>query len=322
MRRIIEPLSLMGSQIQARKGEFPPLTIAGALLRAVAYNSPVASAQVKTCVLLAGLFADGVTTYTEPAASRNHTELMLGEFGAVLETGREGDRCIVSVQGGDELAPLTYEVPGDISSAAFFMAGAVILPGSRLVLRRVGLNPSRTAFIDVLRQLGASIEREQVTSHRGELTGDLVVEAGSLKTDPDGVIISREMIPNLIDEIPVLAVVATQTEGRVEIRGAKELRIKESDRISSVVSGIRALGGRIEEFEDGFAIEGPQQLTGGRVETSGDHRIAMAFSIAGLVADGATEIAGAECAAVSCPGFYELLKTVAGSSAVNVREGD
>src|SRR5262249_8324838 len=168
--------------------------------------------------------------------------------------------------------------------------------------------------------LGASIEREQVTTYRGELIGDLAVKANSLKTDPHGVVISREMIPNLIDEIPVLAVVATQIGGRVEIRGAKELRIKESDRISSVVSGIRALGGRIEEFEDGFAIEGRQQLTGGRVGTSGDHRIAMAFSIAGLVADGATEIAGAECAAVSCPGFYELLKTVAGSSAVSVDE--
>jgi 3-phosphoshikimate 1-carboxyvinyltransferase len=322
MRRIIEPLSLMGSKIQAREAEFPPLTIAGAPLRAIAYNSPVASAQVKTCVLLAGLFADGVTTYTEPAASRNHTELMLGEFGAVLQTGHEGDRYIVTVRGGSEVAPLSYELPGDISSAAFFMAGAVILTGSRLVLRRVGLNPSRTAFIDVLKQLGASIEQEQVTSYRGELIGDLVVEASLLKTDPGRVVISREMIPNLIDEIPVLAVVATQTEGRVEIRGARELRIKESDRISSVVSGIRALGGRIEEFEDGFAIEGRQQLTGGRVETAGDHRIAMAFSIAGLVADGATEIAGAECAAVSCPGFYELLKTVAGSSAVNVDEGD
>jgi len=316
MRRIMEPLSLMGSQIHAREAEFPPLTIAGGPLRAIAYDSPVASAQVKTCVLFAGLFAEGATRYTEPEESRNHTELMLEEFGADVNCARDGNRRVVTIHGGNEIAPLSYDVPGDISSAAFFAAGAAILPGSRLVLRRVGLNPTRTAFIDVLNRLGASISREHLTSYRGEIIGDLIVTAGSLKTDGGGMVISGGMIPNLIDEIPVLAVVATRMEGRLEVRDARELRIKESDRISTVVAGIRALGGQIEEFEDGFVIEGPQQLTGGRIETGGDHRIAMAFSIAGLIADGTTEIANPECASVSCPGFYDLLSTVAGSRAV------
>jgi 3-phosphoshikimate 1-carboxyvinyltransferase len=316
MRRIIEPLSLMGSTIEAREGNFPPLTITGGQLLAINYNSPVASAQVKTCVLLAGLFAEGTTRYAEPATSRNHTELMLREFGATVEVEADDSTC-VTVRGGTELTPLDYEVPGDLSSAAFFVTGATVLPGSQLVLRRVGLNPTRTAFIEVLNSLGASINRDNVTSYRGELIGDLVVTASPLRADRGGTTISGPMIPNLIDEIPVLAVVATQVEGRVEVRGARELRIKESDRIRSVVSGIRALGGQIEEFEDGFGIEGPQQLTGGRVNSAGDHRIAMAFSIAGLIASGSTEIVEADCAAVSCPEFYELLKAVAGSNAID-----
>jgi 3-phosphoshikimate 1-carboxyvinyltransferase len=316
MRRIIEPLSLMGSTIEAREENFPPLTITGGPLRAISYNSPVASAQVKTCVLLAGLFAEGATSYAEPAASRNHTELMLGEFGAAVEI-EAGDSARVTVQGGTELTPLDYEVPGDLSSAAFFVAGATVLPGSQIVLRRVGLNPTRTAFIEVLNSLGASIKKQNVTSYRGELIGDLVVTSSTLRTDQNGTVISGPMIPNLIDEIPVLAVLATQVEGRVEVRGARELRIKESDRIRSVVSGIRALGGQIEEFDDGFGIEGPRQLTGGRVDSAGDHRIAMAFSIAGLIASGSTEIVEADCAAVSCPEFYELLKAVAGSNAID-----
>jgi 3-phosphoshikimate 1-carboxyvinyltransferase len=315
MRRIIEPLSLMGSTIEAREGNFPPLTITGGQLRAINYNSPVASAQVKTCVLLAGLFAEGTTGYAEPAASRNHTELMLRQFGGAVEVEPD-DSTRVTVRGGNELTPLDYEVPGDLSSAAFFVAGATVLPGSQIVLRRVGLNPTRTAFIEVLNSLGASINRDNVTSYRGELIGDLVVTASPLRADRGGTTISGPMIPNLIDEIPVLAVVATQVEGRVEVRGARELRIKESDRIRSVVSGIRALGGQIEEFEDGFGIEGPQQLTSGRVDSNGDHRIAMAFSMAGLIASGSTEIVEADCAAVSCPEFYDLLRAVAGSKAV------
>jgi 3-phosphoshikimate 1-carboxyvinyltransferase len=336
MARIVAPLTLMDARIDAVEGNYPPLTIRGRKLKAIDYASPVASAQVKTCVLLAGLLAEGRTTYSEPSRSRNHTELMLKEFGARIEL-QPADACerrhpslplsdatpspapagrdacaprTVSIEGRHELNPVEYRVPGDISSAAFFIAAAAVLPDSRLSIKDVNLNQTRTGFLDVLTDLGARIDRQHVREQHGELVGDLVVSSSRLSTSPDGLVVSGSLIPNIIDEIPILAVIATQLEGRIVLRDARELRVKESDRIRTVAEGIRALGGEIEELDDGFAIEGPQQLAGGRVDSAGDHRIAMAFSIAGLLAEGVTEIAGADCASVSFPGFYTSLQSL------------
>ncbi|MFY9554952.1 MAG: 3-phosphoshikimate 1-carboxyvinyltransferase [Blastocatellia bacterium] len=303
MARIIEPLGLMGARIEAANGDFAPLTIQGHSLKSINYASPVASAQVKTCLLFAALLASGRTTFFEPAQSRNHTELMIKEFGAQFEKSSG----LMSVEGLQELSPLEYHVPGDLSSAAFFIAAATVLPDSSLLLRDVSLNPTRTAFIDLLNELGARIEKQNAREQHGELVGELAVSNRQLRSGPAGMLLSGATIPNLIDEIPILAVVATQVEGRIEVRDAKELRIKESDRIRTVADGLRALGGKIEELEDGFAITGPQRLTGGRVQTHGDHRIAMAFAIAALIADGTTEILDADCAGVSFPEFYESL---------------
>ena len=317
MARIIEPLSLMGARIEATGGgNFAPMTIHGQKLRSIDYASPVASAQVKTCVLFAGLLAEGRTVVSEPAPSRNHSELMLKEFGARVDGSSSSGA--VSIEGLNELKPVDYEVPGDVSSAAFFIAAASILPDSEVVLRDVNLNASRTAFIDVLKDLGASIQTRSLREQHGETLGDIVVSKSQLRSAGQGTRLSGAIIPNIIDEIPVLAVVATQVEGRVEVRGARELRIKESDRITMVADGIRSLGGEIEEFEDGFAITGPQRLAGGRVETLGDHRIAMAFAIAGLIANGTTEIVDADCASVSFPGFYESLATLTGPETVEL----
>ena len=305
MARIIEPLSLMGARIDARERTFAPLTVHGQKLNPIDYASPVASAQVKTCVLFAGLLADGLTTFSEPALSRNHTELMLKEFGAHFELDSAGGT--LSVDGLHELKAVDYYVPGDLSSAAFFIAAATILTDSEAMIPNVSLNPTRTAFIDVLNELGARIETTNVREQHYEMVGDLIVSGMQLRSAGRGATLSGRIIPNIIDEIPILAVAATQVEGRVEIRDAGELRIKESDRIRTVVDGIRALGGEIEEFADGFAVNGPQRLSGGVVETSGDHRIAMAFAIAGLAAKGTTEISDADCASISFPEFYESL---------------
>lgn len=316
MARIVKPLSLMGAQIEAVDGNFPPLTIRGQELTAINYASSVASAQVKTCVLLAGLLAEGRTSYSEPALSRNHTELMLRELGASVDIESADAGALskapgaLSIEGRQELTAIDYRVPGDLSSAAFFIAAATILPGSKLVIENVNLNPTRTGFLEVLAELGAHIERQNVRAQHGELIGDLVITSAQLVTESPGLILSGAIIPNILDEIPMLAVVATQVEGRIEVRDAKELRIKESDRIQTVADGVRALGGKIEEREDGFSITGPQRLMGGRVNSAGDHRIAMAFSIAGLIAEGTTEISGADCASVSFPEFYELLATL------------
>jgi len=316
MARIIEPLGLMGARIEATAANLAPLTIHGRNLQSINYASPVASAQVKTCVLFAGLLAEGSTVVSEPAVSRNHTELMLREFGATVDDSKLGT---VSVDGLRELTPLDYRVPGDLSSAAFFIAAASVLPDSSLVLREVNLNPTRTAFVDVLKELGANVITGDDRAQHGELVGDIVVSSARLRSARRGTLLSGAIIPNLIDEVPILAVVATQVEGRVEIRDARELRIKESDRIRTVAEGIRSLGGEIEEFEDGFAINGPQKLRGGRVKTAGDHRIAMAFAIAGLIAEGTTEIIDADCASVSFPEFYDSLAMLAGPDTVYLR---
>jgi 3-phosphoshikimate 1-carboxyvinyltransferase len=313
MRRIIEPLGLMGARIEASSGNCAPLTIRGNELHGIEYKSSVASAQVKTCVLFAGLLADGRTQFSEPMPSRDHTELMLKELGARIDVDSSYKICL---EGLHELNAISYDVPGDLSSAAFFVAAAALLPDSELLIQNVSLNPTRTAFVRVMNELGANIEERNVRLQHGEMVGDLKVRSRELCAEATGSMLSGSIIPNLIDELPILAVVATQLKGRLEVRGAKELRIKESDRIRTIAGGIRAMGGRIEEFEDGFLIFGPQRLTGARVETARDHRIAMAFAIAGLIAEGTTEIADADSASVSFPGFFELLASLTGSEAV------
>lgn len=310
MRRIIEPLGLMGCRIDAVEGMFAPLKITGSRLSAISYRSPIASAQVKSSVLFAGLFADEKTTFIEPARSRNHSELMLREMRASISWRDKDGASVVEIRGGNELTPISYRVPGDISSAAFFIAAGSIVPGSSLILAGVGLNPTRTAFIDVLKKLGADIRTENERVEHGEAVGDVVVCHSPLAAKGGSMELRGPLIPNVIDELPILALVATQTEGSLVVREARELRVKESDRVRTVVEAIRSLGGRIEEYEDGFAITGPQKLSGGRVDSRGDHRIAMAFSIAGLVSGGVTEIVNADAAAVSFPEFYDLLAAV------------
>lgn len=303
MKRVIDPLSLMGAKIEAREGNFAPLKITGGNLNAIEYTPPVASAQVKSCVLLAGLFANGKTTIVEKTPTRNHTEVMLREVGAAIETSEDGER--ISVTGRQRLKPLgDYTVAGDLSSAAFFIVAALIAPDAEIRLRHIGVNPSRTALIDVLKQIGGSIEIENQRLAHGEPVADFLIRSSKLSGDLE---LSGAVIANLIDEIPILAVAATQLEGTLTIRDAHELRVKESDRIRSIVDNLRLMGIEVEEFDDGLRLKGKQQLRGARMESYGDHRIAMAFAVAGLIAESETEIVGAEAASVSLPEFYQLL---------------
>lgn len=303
MKRIIDPLTLMGASVEAGEGNFAPLKISGGNLLAIEYTPPIASAQVKSCVLLAGLFAGGKTTVVEKTPTRNHTEVMLREVGAAIEISEDGER--ISVVGGQRLKPLgDYTVAGDLSSAAFFIVAALIAPDAEIKLQHIGVNPSRTALIDVLKQIGGQIEVENQRLAHGEPVADFVIRSSKLSGDLE---LSGAVIANLIDEIPILAVAATQLAGTLTIRDARELRVKESDRIRSIVDNLRLMGIEVEEFDDGLRLTGKQQLRGARVESFGDHRIAMAFTVAGLIAEGETEIVGAEAASVSLPEFYQLL---------------
>jgi 3-phosphoshikimate 1-carboxyvinyltransferase len=309
MERIAEPLRRMGAEIHTDNGR-APLKIKGVRpLSSINYSTPVASAQIKSCLLLAGLFADGTTVLTEAAQTRDHTERMLEWMKAPIRIpDSEGVRRI-SVDGDGELQAGEIDVPGDISAAAFFMVAAACLPGSDLVIPNVGVNPTRIAILHVLKDLGAQID---VTGHRelcNEPRADLHVRGG-LDPDHQGVnVIRGATIANLIDEIPILAVLGTQLEGGLEVRDAAELRVKETDRIAAVCTNLRRMGADVTEYDDGFAI-GRSKLLGVRVESFGDHRIAMAFAVAGMLAEGDTEIAGSECAAVSFPGFFNALDTV------------
>jgi 3-phosphoshikimate 1-carboxyvinyltransferase len=317
MRRVMEPLELMGARLSALDGH-APLTVEGRRpLRAIRYEMPVASAQVKSCVLLAGLGAEGRTEVVEPAAqTRDHTERMLRWFGVEVRTEQsldEAGRVVVSVEGGSRLKARDLTVPGDISSAAFPLAAAALLPGSELELEGVGLNPTRAGILDALRGLGVelSVEDERETSN--EPTGLIRVRSGEglVPTAPGANVIRGASVAQLIDELPVLAVVGTSVEGGLEIRDARELRVKESDRIAATVANLRAMGAVVEEFEDGLRVEGPVRLRGARVQSYGDHRIAMAFAVAGLAAEGQTEIEGAEeCVAISFPEFFPLLESL------------
>ncbi len=302
MARIAEPLRRMGANVTLTEGHAPVRISGGENLHGITYRLPVASAQVKSCVLLAGLFAEGETTVVEPTSSRDHTERMLGLD--VLEL--DGVRHL-TVRGGHRVAARTWRVPGDFSAAAFFLVAGTLVPGSKLRLEGVGLNPSRSALLDVLSVMGARITVKNEHDQGGEPVGTLIARAAD---SLNGVRVDGRLIPNLIDEIPVLAVAATQAEGRTVIRDAAELRVKETDRLAAIAAGLRALGAEIEEREDGLAIDGPVRLHGAPVDARGDHRIAMALAVAGLVAEGATEIHGAESVSVSFPGFWDELARV------------
>jgi 3-phosphoshikimate 1-carboxyvinyltransferase len=302
MRRVIEPLALMGANISARDGNFAPLEIRGTKLRPIQYTLPVASAQVKSAVLLAGLLAEGETSVEESVRTRDHTELALTEFGAdVCRTGQS-----VRVVGRPRLQARRLSVPGDLSSAAFFLAAALILPGSRLLLHRVGLNPTRAALLDVLAEWGAEIKINSLRSEHGELVGDISVEHAPVS----GGVLSGAQIAQLIDELPMLAALGPYTEQGVEIRDASELRVKESDRIAVMAKNLRLMGAKVDERPDGLYVEGRSAgaLRGAEVDSHGDHRMAMALAVAGLGAREATRIHGAECAAVSYPDFFSVLE--------------
>lgn len=301
MRRVIDPLCQMGAEIESHGG-CAPLTIHGAKLEAMEYQPPVASAQVKSCVLLAGLFTQGVTTVIEPVRTRDHTELALKAFGA--EVIRDGDR--VSVRGGQKLHAIKAYVPGDLSSVTFFLCAAALFPGASLVVDSVLLNPTRSVVLDVLSGMGVKINFLKVEEQYGELIGTMQVEGGVFQ----GGVIRGWQSAALIDELPAIAAVAPYSVQGVEIRDAAELRVKECDRIAAVVRNLRAMGAEVEEFPDGMRIPGGQHLHGAAVESFDDHRIAMAFAIAGLRAKGETTIKGAEAVAVSFPEFFEALQKV------------
>jgi len=304
MQRIMKPLGEMGAAILAHEGKFPPLDIEGGPLRAIDYVLPVPSAQVKTCVLFAGLFAEGQTSVTEPVRSRDHTEIALREFGADLTT----ERLKITLTGRPKLEGRELVVPSDLSSAAFFLVAALLVPGSNLTIRGVGLNPTRSALLDFLVGMGAKIQVPQLESTNGELIGDIVVEHSPLR----GGTIEGGLTASLIDEIPVLAVLGAATEQGITVKDASELRIKETDRIQAVVGNLRKMGVEAEESTDGMFIPGRQTFRGAQLESFGDHRIAMAFAIAALAAKGDTVIEEAEAASVSFPEFWTTLEKVVG----------
>jgi 3-phosphoshikimate 1-carboxyvinyltransferase len=299
MERVITPLTAMGAQIGSQNG-CPPLRMTGARLKGVHYRMPVASAQVKTCLLFAGLLADGETIVEEPLRTRDHGEVALRAFGAHLD--RRGNE--VRIRGGQRLRGIEALVPGDLSSAAFFLCAAALFPGSQLTVTNLLMNPTRARLLDILMQMGLRTSFPQVDEVHGELVGTLQVEGGRL----GGATIAGADTAALIDEIPVLAAIAPYTERGIEVRDAKELRVKESDRIASIAINLRAMGAQVEEREDGLKIPGGQLLRGTELESFGDHRIAMAFSIAALRAQGETLIRGGECAAISYPAFFPVLE--------------
>jgi 3-phosphoshikimate 1-carboxyvinyltransferase len=303
MERIMKPLREMGAQIAAHEGKYPPLTITGGTLRAIDYTLPVASAQVKSCILFAGLYADGTTTVRESIRTRDHSELALREFGADIST-RKG---VITIEGRPTLQGKEVLVPGDLSSAAFFLAAGMIAPESDIVLQAVGLNPTRAGLIDFLVGLGANIKVLNLEQSGGELIGNLQIQSGRNK----GGLIEKEMTAALIDEIPVLAVLGAMSEEGLTVRDASELRVKETDRISTVAENFRRMGVAIEEAPDGFHVPGRQRFRAATLDSFGDHRIAMAFSIAALFADGECVIENAEAASVSFPEFYDILGSLA-----------
>lgn len=313
MRRVAEPLRLMGATIKSREGELAPLEIHGGGLKAIEYSLPVPSAQVKSAILFAGLYADGVTTISEPVRTRDHTELALREFGAKVELTKGG----VRVHPRPKLKAKQLTVPGDLSAAVFLIGAALVLPKSSLVLHNVGLNPTRAKVLDFLVGAGAIIRVASVESRHGELVGDIAVHHEELA----GGTISGAQVAEMIDELPMLAALGPFTEKGIEIRDAKELRVKESDRIATLAEGLRRMGARVQEFPDGLRVEGRAagKLRGAKVDPRGDHRIAMALAVAALGAEGQTTIQEAECVGVSFPGFFTTLEKLRGKAAEGAR---
>jgi 3-phosphoshikimate 1-carboxyvinyltransferase len=298
MERVITPLTAMGARITSQRGR-PPLSIQGADLEGIDYEMPVASAQVKTCVLFAGLLAEGETSVHEPVRTRDHGELALRAFGATLN--RKGNE--ISIRGGQRLHGITARIPGDISSAAFFLCAAALFPESELTITNLLMNPTRARLLDVLVQFGLRVSVSQIEESHGELVGTVRVQGGRFT----GGTLAGADSAALIDEIPVLAAIAPFSEQGIEVRDAKELRVKESDRIAAIALNLRAMGAEVEEREDGLRIPGGQKLHGAEIESFSDHRIAMAFSIAALRAEGETLITGSESAAISYPAFFATL---------------
>ena len=301
MRRITEPLRRMGAGIEATDGH-APLTIHGRRLHGYDHTLAVASAQVKSALLLAGLYADGPTTVRQLGPARDHTERMLAAMGAAIKTSGLNVTLVSSAA----LSPLTLRIPGDLSSAAFPLIAAALLPGSEVTIERVGVNPTRTGLLDVLRAMGAGVALEDEREQGGEPVADVTMRASDLT----GVEVSGHTVVRMIDEFPVLAVAATQAHGTTVVRDAAELRVKETDRIATAVAELRVLGARIEPRPDGFVVEGPTALRGGVVDSHGDHRLAMALAVAGLVAQGEVTIENAECVPDSFPGFVEFMRSL------------
>jgi 3-phosphoshikimate 1-carboxyvinyltransferase len=303
MARVIGPLTQMGASIEARDGKFPPLVIHGRPLHGIDYILPMASAQVKSCVLLAGLFAAGDTIVREPVRTRDHTEIALKEFGAEIEV----ERRTIRLTSGAKLTGRDLVVPGDLSSACFFLVAALLVKEANLVIHGVGLNPTRSGLLDFLASMGAQIKVWEVAQTGGELVGDLRVRSSPIT----GGVMEGAMTAALIDEIPALAVLGAASQHGLTVRDASELRVKETDRIATIEAGFKRMGVRIETSPDGFYVPGGQKFHAAEVDSAGDHRIAMAFSVAALVADGPCDIEGAESADVSFPEFFDTLRQIA-----------
>jgi 3-phosphoshikimate 1-carboxyvinyltransferase len=305
MRRIMEPLTQMGGEIQSGTGDgLAPLRIQGGKLRGVDYRMPIASAQVKSSILLAGMQASGITVVTEPQKSRDHTEIMARLFGGKLKV----QGLAVAVEGGQRLKAQNIAVPGDLSSAAFFLVAAAAVPASELVIRNVGCNPTRAGILELLKRMGAVIEFLK----RVDVSGEPVADLRIVGTGLHGIDIGPDMVTQTIDEYPILFVAAALAEGVTTVSGARELRYKESDRIAVMVEALRQLGAGVEEREDGLRIEGGRRLHGASVKTHGDHRVAMSLAIAGLSADGGVQLDDGDCADISFPGFFDLLQEISG----------
>lgn len=301
MLRVVEPLRQMGATIHGREGgNFAPIEIKGSRLNPIEYSLPVASAQAKSCLMLAGLFAEGMTRITEPSASRDHTERMFEHFGIEFSKSEN----TVSVFMCDKIEPTVISIPGDISSAAFFMVAGTIIPNSKITIKNVGLNPTRTGIIDVLHRMGANIEIENETMISKEPRGDITVRSSNLK----GIELSGTIIPRIIDELPIIAVAASVAQGETVISDAKELRVKESDRIKTISTELKRLGAKIKEKDDGMIINGGTSFKGAVCESYGDHRVAMSLAIAGLMSKGGVTIGDAQCIETSFPGFEALLQ--------------
>jgi 3-phosphoshikimate 1-carboxyvinyltransferase len=307
MRRVIEPLRQMGAEIRSKKGDRAPLELCGGNLRAIDYTPPTPSAQVKSAVLLAGLYAEGVTTVREAINTRDHTEVALREFGAVLD----GGRGTIQIHPRPKLMARQLAVPSDLSTAVFLIGATLVLPGSSLMIHNVGLNPTRARVLDFFNSIGAPVRVATVQMRNGELVGDVSVRHAAL----EGGAISGSQVAEMIDELPMLAALGPFTEKGIEIHDAQELRVKESDRIAALAEGLRQMGAKVEEFADGLRVEGRSagKLRGARVDPRGDHRIAMALAVAALGAEGETTIRDAECVGVSFPEFFATLDRLRGS---------